>query len=182
MLVQQLPSDSSLAGLFSPATAFSKAQQDSSSPQHSSMPQHSTEPVQQQLEAATNLAERRGQQVQELTAQVVQLQADSKAADGRAQAQLRQALSAKDEEVKELQRKHEADRGYLQAQAEQLRKEAMQAQAASRSTEDQLQRELKSLRSRLKLAQQVYNRSIPSLVGQGYQMNCNSHHCLMLAS
>jgi outer membrane murein-binding lipoprotein Lpp len=50
----------------------------------------------QQLEVEENLAEARGRQVQELSAQVAQLQLDIKTPHAKAQAELEQALSHKD--------------------------------------------------------------------------------------
>jgi membrane-associated HD superfamily phosphohydrolase len=109
----------------------------------------------QELEVQAGLAEQRGRQVQELAAQMAELQESSAAALNRAQADLRQAQADRDRKIKELQKEHETKAARLRAESQHLRSSVAAAEAAARSKEDQLLREVKSLQSRLRLAQQV---------------------------
>ncbi len=92
--------------------------------------------------------------MERLTAEVVRLRTEGEAQSG-AQAQLKQEVAQKEEQLRSMMAERDADRAKARAEAQQLKDAVEKAAAAGNAKEEQLRRELKSLAVRLERAQEI---------------------------
>ena len=93
-------------------------------------------------------------QVERLTAEVVRLKTEGEAQSG-AQAQLKQDMAQKEEQLRTMTAERNADRAKARAEAQQLKDAAEKTAMAGSTREEQLRRELKALAARLERAQEI---------------------------
>ncbi|BDA44048.1 hypothetical protein COCOBI_05-2320 [Coccomyxa sp. Obi] len=153
-LVQDAPTGLSLGGGHLPADVTKPLDSGTTQQDTASVSTAAQEPTTMQMTAQAALAEQRGKQVERLTAEVVRLKTEGEA-QTRAQAQLKQDLARKEEQLRTTMAERDADRARARTEAQQLKDAAEKAATAGSAKEEQLRRELKSLAARLERAQEI---------------------------